>query len=205
MTATANVAAGRPFGQIIEDKSMNSMTRRAVLAGTAASVVAATGLAADASSRTKIDRDVADAIAMMETRIRGARELMNRAKGYLIMAGVTKAGLLVGGEYGEGTLFVGGAPVEYYSVAAASIGLQAGVQRSHQALFFMTEDALRDFRTADGWTASADAEIAIVDDGIGLQLDSQTLNRPVIGFVFGREGLLAGASLEGSKYSRIVR
>ncbi|GIX14348.1 MAG: twin-arginine translocation pathway signal sequence domain-containing protein [Paracoccaceae bacterium] len=184
---------------------MNAINRRAVLAGAAAFCGIGIGRAARAASRAEIDRNVAEAIAQMRARIRGVDELMQRAKGYLIMAGVTKAGFLVGGEYGEGVLFVNGVPVEYYSVAAASIGLQAGVQRSNQALFFMTEDALRAFRTADGWTASADVEIAIVDDGLGLQLDSQTLNRPVIGFVFGREGLLAGASLEGAKYSRIHR
>lgn len=184
---------------------MTSISRRAALGGLASAAVLGTGLAAQAASRAEIDGNVARALETLKTRIGGSEELLDRAKGYLIMANVTKAGLLVGGEYGEGTLFVGGVPVEYYSVAAASIGLQAGVQRSNQALFFMTEGSLRDFRTADGWTASADAEIAIVDDGIGLRLDSATLNRPVIGFVFGREGLMAGASIEGSKYSRIHR
>jgi len=175
---------------------MGAMTIGAALAGA--------GLAR-ASSRAKIDRNVDRALRELTQNIRGARELMQRAKGYLILADITKAGFVVGGEYGEGTLFVGGAPVAYYSVASASIGLQAGVQTSNQALFFLTESALREFRTADGWTASADAEIAIYDDGMGLRLDSQIVNRPVVGFVFGREGLLAGASIEGSKYSRIFR
>ncbi|MEM8742686.1 MAG: YSC84-related protein [Pseudomonadota bacterium] len=184
---------------------MTGLSRRRALAGAAALAFGAAGGAARAASSRAIDTKVDTALNVLKTKIGGADELLGRAKGYLIMAEVTKAGLLVGGEYGEGRLFVGGAPVEYYSVAAASIGLQLGVQWSHQALFFMTETALRGFRTADGWTASADAEIAIVDDGIGLRLDSQTTNRPVIGFVYGREGLLAGASIEGAKFSRIYR
>jgi lipid-binding SYLF domain-containing protein len=174
-------------------------------AGAAAILGAALSPQAHAKSAAEIDRSVGEAIAEMRRSVRGADELMGRAKGYLIMADVTKAGLLIGGEYGEGTLFVGGAPVEYYSVASASFGLQAGVQRSHQALFFMTETALRNFRTADGWQAGADLELAIPDDGFGFNVNTDTANRPVIGFIFGREGLLAGASLEGAKYSRIYR
>ncbi|MEM9049308.1 MAG: YSC84-related protein [Pseudomonadota bacterium] len=184
---------------------MTRLTRREVLTGVTAAALSVSAGQAHASSAAKIDVKVDAALNLLRTKIGGSDELLRRAKGYLIMAEVTKAGFVVGGEYGEGRLFVAGAPVGYYSVAAASVGLQLGVQWSHQALFFMTESALRGFRTADGWTASADAEIAIVDDGIGLQLDSQTSNRPVIGFVYGREGLLAGASVAGSKYSRIYR
>lgn len=180
-------------------------TRR-VLIGAAAGVCgAALAGRAWAASREEIDRKVEAALRELQTSVRGAADLLPRAQGYLILADVTKAGLLLGGEYGEGTLFVGGAPVEYYSVAAASFGLQAGVQRSHQALFFMTEAALRNFRTADGWQAGADIEITVPDDGIGFNVNTDTVNRPVFGFIFGREGLLAGASLEGAKYSRIFR
>lgn len=184
---------------------MISLTRRTFVCGLAAAGGFIAGTRARAGSRAEIDANVAVAIRELRARVRGAEELMERAKGYLIMADVKKAGLIVGGEYGEGTLFVGGAPVEYYSVAAASLGLQAGVQRSHQAIFFLTEQALQRFRTADGWQAGADIEITVPDDGIGLNVSTTTANRPVIGFVFGREGLMAGASLAGAKYSRIYR
>jgi lipid-binding SYLF domain-containing protein len=181
---------------------MTTISRRAFI-GIAAAALAAGS--ARAASRAGIDAAVARAIAELSLSVTGAAELMERAKGYLVMADVTKAGLLVGGEYGEGTLFVGGAPVEYYSVAAASLGLQAGVQRSHQVLFFLTEAALLSFRTADGWEAGADVELTMPDDGLGLNLNTISANRPVVGFIFGRNGFLAGASLEGAKYSRIVR
>ncbi|WP_118132662.1 YSC84-related protein [Oceanicella sp. SM1341] len=183
---------------------MTVISRRSLLTGVAGLAACSLPVAASAYTKAEIDSNVSAALEQLR-KVNGAPDLMSRALGYLVMADVKKAGLLVGGEYGEGTLFVGGAPTDYYSVAAASFGLQAGIQRSNQALFFMTEKALKDFRTADGWTAGADAEITIPDNGVGVNVSTHTQNKPVIGIIFGREGLMAGASLEGAKFSRIYR
>ena len=85
----------------------------------------------------------------------GAQDLYNRSNGVLIMPEVTKAGLIVGGAYGEGALLINGNTVGYYSVAAASIGFQIGVQQTKHALFFLTQAALEKFRRADGWELGA--------------------------------------------------
>jgi lipid-binding SYLF domain-containing protein len=135
----------------------------------------------------------------------GARELAREAEGVLMMPEITKAGLIVGGAYGEGVLRVNGTTVDYYSVAAASIGLQAGAQRSSQAIFFMTTGALERFRRADGWTISADAEVTLPPEGRAANLSSQTAQQPVVAVTFGQSGILAGVSMAGAKYSRIVR
>jgi lipid-binding SYLF domain-containing protein len=37
-----------------------------------------------------------------------------------------------------------------------------------------------------------------------LGIDSNTLTNPVIAVVFGQAGLIAGATLEGTRYSRII-
>ena len=114
-------------------------------------------------------------------------------------------GLIVGGAYGEGALRIGGVSEEYYSVAAASIGFQIGVQTTKQALFFMTEDALARFRRADGWEAGVDAEVTFPGAGVNVGTDTTVRNAPIVGIVFGEDGLMAGASLQGSKYSRVNR
>ena len=44
----------------------------------------------------------------------------------LVFPNVLKAGVGVGGEYGEGALLVGGKTGAYYNIAAASIGFQLG-------------------------------------------------------------------------------
>ncbi|NIP74930.1 MAG: twin-arginine translocation pathway signal, partial [Xanthomonadales bacterium] len=65
-----------------------------------------------------------------------ARDIANKAKGMLVMPKVVKGGLIVGGAYGEGALKINDPVVGYekhggyYSVAAASIGLQIGVQKT---------------------------------------------------------------------------
>ncbi|MEL6794609.1 MAG: YSC84-related protein, partial [Pseudomonadota bacterium] len=111
----------------------------------------------------------------------------------------------VGGSYGEGALRIGGVTDGYYSVAAASVGYQIGVQTTSHALFFMTEEALNGFRNSSGWELGADAEFTVPGDGISVNLDSTTARNPVIAVIFAQDGLLAGASLEGAKYTRIAR
>lgn len=162
---------------------------------------------ARADSAQVIDTRVDLALARLYRDVGGARELAARASGILVMPEVLKGGFIVGGSYGEGALRL--PPYErsagYYSVAAASIGLQAGVQTSSHVLFFLTDQALARFRRADGWEVGADAEVTIPDGGANIGLDSTTQNKPVIAIVFGEDGLLIGASLAGAKYSPINR
>jgi lipid-binding SYLF domain-containing protein len=117
---------------------------------------------------------------------------------------VTKAGLFVGGAYGEGALRINNATVDYYSATQGSFGLQIGAQQYAHALFFITEEALGDFRRSAGWSAGADLEYAIKDKGGNLTAETITSLDPVIAVVFGQAGLLVGASLEGTKYTRII-
>ena len=121
------------------------------------------------------------------------------------MPSITKASFGIGGAYGEGVLQIGGAAVDYYSVASASYGLQMGAQKYSHILFFMTQEALRDFRTIDGWEIGVDAEVTFRDAGYSYGISSNTLTKPIYGIVFGQIGVMAGASLEGAKYSRLIR
>jgi lipid-binding SYLF domain-containing protein len=127
------------------------------------------------------------------------------------MPDVVKGGFIVGGAYGEGALRPndGSGTYQqseaYYSVAAGSIGLQIGIQSTSHALFFLTDASLDKFRKADGWTIGADAEVTFPDAGLNVGVDSTSFQKPVVGFVFGEDGLLIGASLEGAKYSKIDR
>jgi lipid-binding SYLF domain-containing protein len=183
---------------------MSSWTRRGVVAGLASSIAAcsATNLS---GSRNEIDQSVDQAMAQMFETVPGSLELAQSARGMLMMPRVGKVGLIVGGSYGEGALIIGNAKVDYFSIATANIGFQAGVQQSSHALFFMTGDSLADFRSADGWEVGVDAEIVVYDQGDGVSVTSTNTNKPVHVIYFNQEGLLAGATLEGAKYSRLVR
>ncbi len=140
----------------------------------------------------------------MYANIPGTRELTEDAEGVLVMPLITEAGFGLGAGYGRGALRINGATVDYYSSASATFGLQIGAQQYAHALFFMTEESLRDFRYSSGWAVGADIEYALNRQGANLGTDTTSLLSPVIGVVFGQAGLIAGATLEGQRYSRIL-
>ncbi len=117
---------------------------------------------------------------------------------------ITEAGFGFGGGYGRGALRINGATVDYYSSAQATVGFQIGAQQYAHALFFMTQDALRDFRYSSGWAAGADIQYAVNREGGNLGTSTTNLLSPVIGVVFGQAGLIAGATVEGQRYTRIL-
>ena len=191
-----------------------TMTRRRVLSALAATTALATvflALPARAANAATIDSRVNLALGKLWEQVPFARELANKSKGMLIMPRVVKGGFIVGGAYGEGALRLNDGTgnyttsAAYYSVASGSFGLQAGIQKTSHALFFLTDAALDKFRCSDGWEVGADAEVTFPDAGLNAGLDSTTLNKPIVGVVFGEDGFLVGASLEGAKYSAINR
>lgn len=181
---------------------MIRLTRRSLLA---AAAVAALAPAAMAETAVEINANVDAALETLFATVQGSKELAARARGVLIMPDVIKGGLIVGGSYGEGALRIAGETAGYYSVASASIGYQIGVQKTSHAVFFMTEKALSGFQNASGWELGADAEFTVPGDGISLNLDSTTAKKPIIAVIFAQDGLLAGASLKGAKYTKINR
>ena len=117
---------------------------------------------------------------------------------------VTEAGFGFGGGYGRGALRVHDVTVDDYSNTKARAGLQIGAKQYAHVLFFMTEEALSDFRRSQGWAAGADVEYVISDNGETLRAETTTTLSPVLAVVFGQAGLKIGAALEGTKYSRII-
>ncbi len=185
---------------------MGNLTRRGFVAsGALALAGCASGTGRITGTADQIDGFVQEALNEMYATFPGSREFAQRAAGMLVVPNVTKAGLFVGGSYGEGALLIGNATVDYYSFASASFGLQIGAQQSRQVLFFMTTDVLRDFRTSDGFELGVDAEYAVQNEGASIGLSSTISNKPILGIVYGQRGLIAGASLEGAKYSRLIR
>lgn len=184
---------------------MHRLTRRSLMttfAGGAALAACGNGLYSNGA--TTIDARVEATVNQMYRDVPDAQALSGKAVGMLVMPLVTEAGFGVGGAYGRGALLVGGATVDYYAQAKASFGLQVGAQQYAHVLFFLTEDALADFRTATGWVAGADIKYAVATEGGRFSADTITTATPVVAVVFGSAGLIVGASLEGAKYTRII-
>lgn len=158
-----------------------------------------------AKSAKEIDISVDVTLEQFEKDIKGGREFLKSAKGVLVFPSVLKAGFGVGGEYGEGALRINGKTVDYYSTAAASIGFQLGAQSKRVLLVFMQDDALKKFRASTGWEAGVDGSVALVELGAGGAIDTTNIRSPIVGFVFGNKGLMYNLTLEGSKFTKIVR
>jgi lipid-binding SYLF domain-containing protein len=184
--------------------NMTRLTRRRVMALAAAGAAAGCANGIGSTGGERIDRRVDATRDFLFDRYPGTRDLAGKASGILYMPLVTKAGFGVGGAYGTGALRIAGATVDYYAAMQASLGLQIGAQQYAHAMFFMTPEALRDFRTSAGWSVGADAEYALLDRGGNVSAETLTARGPVIALVFGQAGLTVGASLEGTKYQRII-
>jgi len=158
-----------------------------------------------AGSREEIDAEVREAMANFAKHSSAGNELAKKAAGVLVFPSVIKAGIGIGGEYGEGSLLVRGKTVAYYSIAAASIGFQLGAQSRSQIVLFMNEKALSQFRSSQGWTAGVDGSVALATLGAGGAIDTETAKKPVIGFIFSGKGLMYNLTFEGSKISKIEK
>lgn len=156
-----------------------------------------------AASKEKIDRRTDKALAEFREDIGGADSVLARAKGVLVFPSVKKAGIGIGGEYGQGALRIGGKTQAYYSTAAASIGLQLGAQARRQIIVFLDQGALDKFRSSSGWEIGVDASVAVITLDAGGSIDTTQLNQPIVAFIFDGKGLMYNLSLEGSKISRI--
>lgn len=159
--------------------------------------------ASSASSRTSIDAQVDASLSKLYDSVKGSRELVARSSGVLVFPAVVGASMGVGAEYGRGALRVNGRTQSYYSTTSGSLGFQAGAQSKAVVYVFTTQAALDKFRNSKGWTAGADATVAVATIGANGSIDTNTLRQPVVGFVMTNVGLEAGVSLSGAKITEI--
>ena len=164
-------------------------------------------LAAPSQAKTakEIDASVDVAIKRFYQQVAGADEFVKASKGMLVMPNVVKGAFIIGGEYGEGALRIGGKTVDYYNTISGSFGLQIGGQSKDIILLFMTEEALKKFRTSEGWEAGIDGNVALISVGAGGRADTTTLKDPIVGFVFDAKGLIADVSLKGAKFTKLEK
>jgi lipid-binding SYLF domain-containing protein len=161
-------------------------------------------LPALAASASKIDRNVSAALETLYQTTPGAKALASRAKGILVFPDVVKAGLIIGGQYGDGALRKKGKTVGYYRSIAGSFGLQAGVQSFAYALFFMDDASLNYLEESEGWEIGTGPSVVILDKGFAKNLSSTTLRKGIYAFIFDQKGLMAGIGLQGSKITAIT-
>lgn len=161
--------------------------------------------AASAATAAELNADGKAALNRLYAQSDRAKRYARDARGILVFPKIVKAGLVVGGQGGEGVLFVRGRPTAYYKIGAASFGLQAGGQTFSYALFLMNDKALNYLNKNDRWAIGSGPSVVVIDKGAAMSTTTTTLTKDVYAMPFGQKGLMAGLGLEGSKITRIKR
>jgi lipid-binding SYLF domain-containing protein len=151
----------------------------------------------------KLDLAVDKTLKKLYARSPAAVAVSKKAKAVLMFPSITKAGFLVGGQYGEGALIMDGKTVGYYNTLAGSYGFQAGVQKFGYALFFMDTDSLEYLNKSDGWEIGVGPSVVVVDEGMAKTMTSTTVQKGIYAFIFSQQGLMAGVGIQGTKITRI--
>jgi len=162
--------------------------------------------AAHAKGAREIDASADAALQNFKKEVKGANDYLAAAKGVLIMPDVKKVGFVVGAQWGEGALRVGGKTVDYYKMDVGSAGFQAGYQKANFIFIFLTQEALDSFRASSGWGAGVDAGVTVVDASTPtMSVDTLKSKSSVVGFAFGKEGLMGGWSGKGTKFTKLKK
>ncbi|MEM9620341.1 MAG: YSC84-related protein [Pseudomonadota bacterium] len=157
------------------------------------------------ASKLEIDTRVAAVIDKLYAEQPAAASLGAKASGVLVFPRIIQGGVGVGGEVGEGALLVNGATSQYYRVTSLSFGFQLGGQAKSQIIMFMTDESLRQFVESDGWEAGVDGSVAVIEFGVGKEIDTNNIRDAIIAFIFDNKGLMYNLSLEGTKFWKIAK
>tara|TARA_B110000008_G_scaffold182801_1_gene181731 strand:- start:405 stop:974 length:570 start_codon:yes stop_codon:yes gene_type:complete len=188
---------------------MKTFTRRTFLVTGASLPLAAcasySGIIKPLKTVNQIETEVRLAKKIMNSEIPGSIDLEKESNGMLLIPNISEANFWLGGAYGEGALFLGDAIVGYYNMAQASIGLKIGAQQYSHALFFMSPNSLKEFRSSDGWSLGADAEYVMAENSGWIGETAVKPAAEIVALIFNRSGATVGGSMEGTKYSPLYK
>ena len=184
---------------------MKRLRSRLAVSTTVAVILFAVQSLAIAQNEGALEANSRTSLSSLESSTPLAKTLGQRAYAVLVFPDVTKAGFLIGGEYGNGVLFRGGKVAGYYNTAGVSYGLQAGAQTFGYAMFFMNEGALRALNAKEGFQVGVGPSVVVIDQGMARSYTSETLTKDAYAFIYGQQGLMAGMGLEGTKITKLKR
>jgi lipid-binding SYLF domain-containing protein len=161
------------------------------------------GSAVQAETKEALEQSSRQALLTLIKENPAADALNAKAAAVLVFPKVAKAGLIVGGQFGEGVLWRDGKAVGFYNTAGASVGFQAGAQEFGYALFFMTETAVKALDIAQGFEVGVGPSIVVVDKGMAASRTTTTMQDDIYAFIFGQRGLMAGLGIQGNKITKI--
>lgn len=193
----------RSFAIDVTNPEENKMSMKLLGGILVATTVAFGSQGTMAAGAAELGRDANAKLQQLYANVPAAKALGAKATAILVFPKVTKAGLGIGGQFGEGALLEKGKAVAYYNTAGASVGLQAGAQQYGYAMFFMNAKALEQLQKAEGFEVGVGPTVVVVDEGMAKSLTTTTAKDDVYAFIFGQKGLMAGLGIQGNKITKI--
>ena len=187
---------------------MNKTSKsRALILILAAVVIFSTGLTAFAEEKAHERRIRLSAELVRDMATQGDAESMadviKSGKGVAIFPAVTKAGLMIGGQVGEGLVLLRNPNgtwngPSFMGLSGASIGIQIGAQSVGLVLVITNEDGLRAFTGGNSFKLGADVAIAAGPVGRDTSAATDSRAKASIYSYSMSKGLFAGMTFEGS-------
>ena len=181
-------------------KTFSPIAALLLTAAIAASLLPGTAVAAD---RAALERDARAALQKLDATVPAAKSLSKNAAAVLVFPKVTKAGLGIGGQYGDGVLFKQGKAVGYYNTSGASFGLQAGAQQFGYAMLMMNDKAVNALGANEGFEVGVGPSVVVMDEGMAKTVTTTTAKDDIYAFIFSQKGLMGGLGLQGNKITRL--
>ena len=182
-----------------------SLPSLAIAAALAAAAILAVPQPAAAATAAELQRDAQNALNSLYAKNPGAKAIGKDAVAVLVFPSVVKAGLGVGGQFGEGVLFRGGKASAYYNTAGASVGLQAGAQKYGYTMFFLSEETLKSLDKTEGFEVGVGPSVVIADQGLAKSTTTTTVKDKIYAFIFDQKGAMAALGIQGNKITKIKK
>lgn len=173
-------------------------------------MIAAVLAFANAASADKID----EAIASFKSSPKSSK-YFEKAYAYAVFPDIGKAGLIVGGEHGDGNVYEKGRLVGTASLTSVSVGAQAGAKEYAEIIFFHKPSDFEKFRGGE-FQLAGNMEATLLTMNASASAGTETssaeasttkynaatgggYNNGVAVFVVARAGLMAGIAVGGQK------
>lgn len=167
----------------------------------ALALLIAAGPAVRADDKAMIDANTERALTWLRSSGVEFNQLSEQAAGVLVFPDMVKMGFGMGGEFGEGVLLVGGQPAAYYASAGQDFGAGPEVQYKAEVIFFMTQEALDQFRNASSWKVGHHAQVPAAAS----VADALLAGTPHVGLIFSEGGVFSSLAFDGDNITRITR
>ncbi|MEB0138513.1 MULTISPECIES: lipid-binding SYLF domain-containing protein [unclassified Undibacterium] len=160
---------------------------------------------ASAATGVDLDREAKESLQLLYKSNPTAETLSKKARAILVFPKIIKAGLVLGGSYGEGVLIKSGHANEYFNATSASWGWQAGAQSYGYVVFLMSEKVEQSLRATHGWEVGVGPSMVLMNEGVAKNLSTSSLQDDSYAYIFDQSGLMASISIEGTKITPIKR